>query len=160
MAPRAINLVGIESPGLTAAVPIARYAVGLMAEREKLELNTSFHPIRRGIQRFSELSKEEQNLKILENPDYGEVICRCEKVTKAEILQAIHNPLGVDTLAGIKYRTRSMMGRCQGGYCQMRIAQMLEQELGKKEDQIQYARKGSYMFFGKVRQEVESWKES
>lgn len=160
VAPRAINLVGIESPGLTAAVPIARYAVGLMAEREKLELNTSFHPIRRGIQRFSELSKEEQNLKILENPDYGEVICRCEKVTKAEILQAIHNPLGVDTLAGIKYRTRSMMGRCQGGYCQMRIAQMLEQELGKKEDQIQYARKGSYMFFGKVRQEVESWKES
>ncbi|WP_024345169.1 NAD(P)/FAD-dependent oxidoreductase [Lacrimispora indolis] len=160
VAPRAINLVGIESPGLTAAVPIARYAVGLMAEREKLELNTSFHPIRRGIQRFSELSKEEQNLKILENPDYGEVICRCEKVTKAEILQAIHNPLGVDTLAGIKYRTRSMMGRCQGGYCQMRIAQMLEQELGKKEDQIQYARKGSYMFFGKVRQEVESWKEN
>ena len=160
VAPRAINLVGIESPGLTAAVPIARYAVGLMAEREKLEHNTSFHPIRRGIQRFSELSKEEQNLKILENPDYGEVICRCEKVTKAEILQAIHNPLGVDTLAGIKYRTRSMMGRCQGGYCQMRIAQMLEQELGKKEDQIQYARKGSYMFFGKVRQEVESWKEN
>ena len=156
IAPRAINLVGIESPGLTAAVPIARYAVGLMAEREKLALNSSFQPIRKGVVRFAELSKEEQNSKILENPDYGEVICRCEKVTKAEILQAIHNPLGVDTLTGIKYRTRSMMGRCQGGYCQMRIAQLLEQELGKKEDQIQYARKGSYMFFGKVRQEVES----
>jgi len=155
-APRAINLIGIESPGLTAAVPIARYAVGLMAERETLALNSSFNPIRKGVVRFAELSKEEQNLKILENPEYGEVICRCEKVTKAEILQAIHNPLGVDTLTGIKYRTRSMMGRCQGGYCQMRIAQLLEQELGKKEDQIQYARKGSNMFFGKVRQEVES----
>ncbi len=160
VAPRAINLVGMESPGLTAAVPIARYALGLMAEREKLTLKSSFHPTRKGIVRFAELTKEEQNLKILENPDYGEVICRCEKVTKAEILQAIHNPLGVDTLTGIKYRTRSMMGRCQGGYCQMRIAQLLEQELGKKEDEIQYARKGSYMFFGKVRQEVESWKEN
>jgi glycerol-3-phosphate dehydrogenase len=155
-APRAINLIGIESPGLTAAVPIARYAVGLMAEREKLTLNSSFNPIRKGVMRFAELSKEEQNQKILENPEYGEVICRCETVTKAEILQAIHNPLGVDTMTGIKYRTRSMMGRCQGGYCQMRIAQLLEQELGKKEDQIQYARKGSHMFFGKVRQEVES----
>lgn len=53
-------------------------------------------------------------------------------MTKAEILQAIHNPLGVDTMTGVKYRTRSMMGRCQGGYCQMRIEQLIEQELGKK----------------------------
>lgn len=154
-APCAINLIGIESPGLTAAVPIARYAISLMAEREKLTENPSFNPIRKGIDRFAELSMEEQNSKILENPDYGEVICRCEKVTKAEILQAIHNPLGVDTMTGIKYRTRSMMGRCQGGYCQMRIAQLLEEELGKKESQIQYSRKGSFMFYGKVRREVE-----
>lgn len=54
------------------------------------------------------------------------------KVTRAEILAAIHNPLGVDTMAGIKYRTRSMMRRCQGGYCQMRIAQMIEEESGKR----------------------------
>ena len=154
IAPRAINLVGIESPGLTAAVPIARYTIGLMAEREKLEPNPDFNPVRRGIPRFEELTKEEQNQLILEDPDYGEVICRCEKVTRAEILAAIHNPLGVDTMAGIKYRTRSMMGRCQGGYCQMRIAQMIEEELGRKETEVQYARKGSRMFFGKVRQEV------
>ena len=72
---------------------------------------------------------EEQARLIEEDPDYGEVICRCEKVTKAEILKAIHNPLGVDTMTGIKYRTRSMMGRCQGGYCQMRIEQLIEQVL-------------------------------
>ena len=154
IAPRAINLVGIESPGLTAAVPIARYAIGLMSEREKLEPNPGFNPVRRGIPRFEELTKEEQNQLIQENPDYGEVICRCEKVTRAEILAAIHNPLGVDTMAGVKYRTRSMMGRCQGGYCQMRIAQMIEEELGRKETEVQYARKGSQMFFGRVRQEV------
>ena len=89
---------------------------------------------------------------IRENPDYGEVICRCEKVTKAEILQAIHNPLGVDTMTGVKYRTRSMMGRCQGGYCQMRIEQLIEQELGKKETEVQYEREGSNVLFGKVRE--------
>ena len=89
---------------------------------------------------------------IQENPDYGEVICRCEKVTKAELLQAIHNPLGVDTMVGIKYRTRAMMGRCQGGYCQMRMEHMIEEELGKKETQVRYARQGSQVLFGKVRE--------
>ncbi len=80
--------------------------------------NPGFNPIRNGIVRFAEQTKEEQARMIQENPDYGEVICRCEKVTKAELLQAIHNPLGVDTMVGIKYRTRAMMGKCQGGYCQ------------------------------------------
>lgn len=155
LAPRAINLVGIESPGLTAAVPIARYAIGLMKEREELKPNPDFNPVRRGIVRFAEQSMEEQARLIAANPDYGEVVCRCEKVTRAEILQAIHNSLGVDTMVGIKYRTRSMMGRCQGGYCQMRIAKMIEEELRKAETDVCYARAGSQMFFGKVREEVQ-----
>ncbi len=152
IAPRALNLVGIESPGLTAAVPIARYAIELMKERETLEENPEFNPMRKGIRHFAQCTKEEQAELIKENPDYGEVICRCEKVTKAEILQAIHNPLGVDTMTGVKYRTRSMMGRCQGGYCQMRIEQLIEQELGKKETEVQYEREGSNVLFGKVRE--------
>ena len=152
LAPRAINLVGIESPGLTAAVPIARYAIEMMKDREKLEKNPDFNPERKGIRRFEECSTKERARLIKEDPDYGEIICRCEKVTKAEILKAIHNPLGVDTMTGIKYRTRSMMGRCQGGYCQMRIEQLIEQELGKKETQVQYEREGSQVLFGKVRE--------
>ena len=110
--------------------------------------------MRKGIPRFAEMTKEEQEQMIRQNPAYGQVFCRCEKVTRAEILAAIHNPLGVDTMAGIKYRTRSMMGRCQGGYCQMRIAQMIEEESGKKETEVRYARKDSQMFFGRVREEV------
>ena len=58
LAPRAINLVGIESPGLTAAVPIARYAIEMMKEREKLEENPDFNPERKGIRRFEECSME------------------------------------------------------------------------------------------------------
>ena len=155
LAPNAINLVGIESPGLTACVPIARYAIALMGEREKLEPNPDFDPVRKGIRRFADMSQAEREAAIRENPDYGELVCRCEKVTRAELLQAIHNPLGVSTMVGIKYRTRSMMGRCQGGYCQMRLAQMLEEELGKGETEILYAREGSQMFYGKVRKEAE-----
>lgn len=150
-APHTINLVGIESPALTSAVPIARRAVKLLAERETLRSNKNFNPYRKGIIRFSEQNDENKARLIAEDPNYGEVICRCETVTKAEILQAVHNPLGVDTMTGIKYRTRSMMGRCQGGYCQMRIAQIIQEELGKNVTDLLYARNGSNMFMGRVR---------
>jgi glycerol-3-phosphate dehydrogenase len=151
-APCTINLVGIESPGLTSALPIARRAVRLLAERETLRPNKNFNPNRKGIIRFSDQSDEERARLIEDNPDYGEIICRCETVTKAEILQAVHNLLGVDTMIGIKYRTRSMMGRCQGGYCQMRVAEIIQEELGKKVTDVLYSRIGSNMFTGKVRE--------
>lgn len=153
LAPNAVNLVGIESPGLTAAVPIARMAVRMMQEYEQLTEKEDFNPRREGILRFDEQDDETKARLIAENPNYGEIICRCEKISKAEILKAIHNPLGVHTMTGIKYRTRSMMGRCQGGYCQMRIAAMIEQELGVKETDILYSRENSWMFAGKVREE-------
>lgn len=152
LAPNAVNLVGIESPGLTSAVPIARYVIELMQERERFE-EKSFNPIRHGIRRFAECTKEEREALIRENPDYGELICRCEKVTRAELLQAIHNPLGCSTMASAKLRTRAMMGRCQGGYCQMRLEQMLEQELGLRETEVTYERAGSHPIYGKVRED-------
>lgn len=151
-APNTINLVGIESPGLTSALPIARRVVELLKEHEQLHPNESFNPRRKGILRLNSQGDEVKEKLIAENPDYGEIICRCEGVTKAEIVQAIHNPLGVDTVVGIKYRTRSMMGRCQGGYCQMRIAQIIQEELNKDAKDILYSRKGSNMFVGMVRE--------
>ena len=151
IAPKAVNLVGIESPGLTSALPIARKVAALMAERTDLKPNPDFQPKRKGPERLALQSDERKAEMIAENPDYGDVICRCEEVSKAEILQAIHNPLGVRTLTGIKYRTRSMMGRCQGGYCQTRIAELIEQECGIPPEELLYERKDSYLFTGKVR---------
>ena len=130
LAPRAINLVGIESPGLTAAVPIARYAIGLMKEREELKPNPDFNPVRRGIVRFAEQPMEEQARLIAANPDYGEVVCRCENVTEAEIRQAIRRPVGARTTDGVKLRVRAGMGRCQAGFCTPRTIGILCEELG------------------------------
>ena len=152
-APGFFDALGIESPGLTAAVPIGRMVARMMQEYEAFKENPEFNPKREGIIRFDEQDDETKAKLIAEDPDYGEVICRCEKVTKAEILKAIHNPLGVHTMTGIKYRTRSMMGRCQGGYCQMRIEKMIEDELGVKDTDIRYARQNSWMFTGEVRKE-------
>jgi len=72
-------------------------------------------------------------------------------VTKAEILAAVHNCLGVETVLGIKNRTRATMGRCQGGYCETRIAEIIQEELQKKATGVIYGRPGSTMFTGRVR---------
>jgi glycerol-3-phosphate dehydrogenase len=149
--PQAINLVGIESPGITSALPLARRVVALLKKQERLLPNESFNPIRKGILCFAKQSNEIQKILIATDPNYGEIICRCEMITKAEILQAIHNCLGVATVTGIKNRTRAMMGRCQGGYCETRIVQMIQEELNQQVTEIVYQRQGSTMFTGKVR---------
>jgi len=146
-----VNLIGIESPALTSAVPIARHVVGLISEKEDLKKNLEFNPSRKGIVKFSDQPDTVKASLIEKNPDYGEIVCRCEMVSKAEILEAIHNPLGVDTMLGIKYRTRAMMGRCQGGYCQMKIAAMIEEEKDKHVTELMHGRQNSNLFTGKVK---------
>ncbi len=146
--PNMINLVGIESPGLTAAYPIAKEVVAMIDKKEKLSPNTDFNPYRKGILRFEEQDEETKRKLIEEDPDYGEVICRCEQVTKKEILQAIDNPLGARSLISIKYRSRAMMGRCQGGYCQTRIMELLKEKYKYKWDDFLLRGSGSYMLTG------------
>ena len=155
--PCTVNLVGIESPGVTSALPLARRAVkkildGQNALGQPVAVNPDFNPIRKALPRFSEMTIDEKREAIRKDPNYGQVVCRCENVTKAEILAAIHNPLGVSTMTGIKNRTRSMMGRGQGGYCQMRITELLEQELGLKPEDIRYQRENGWFFAGRVRE--------
>ena len=143
--------MGIESPGLTSALPIARRVVGLLREREELLPNPDFDPVRKGIVRFHEASREEQARLVAADPDYGEIVCRCETVTRAEIRQAIHNPLGVSTVNGIKVRTRASMGRCQGGYCETRITAMIREELGRAVTDVRLTNGDSAMFTGYVK---------
>ena len=146
-----MNLVGIESPGLTSAVPISREIVRLIREKEELLPNPHFDPIRRRTPSFWDKTPEEQAKLIEENPDYGEIVCRCETITKAEVLAAIRNSLGVHTVTGVKYRCRTMMGRCQGGYCQTRVTEMIMQETGCSREEVCYNREGAYLFTGEVR---------
>lgn len=149
--PGVINLVGIESPGLTSALPLARRVVKMLSEREVLIPNPAFNPVRKGIVRFCEQSDEKKAALIADDPDYGEIVCRCETITRAEIRQAIHNPLGVCTVNGIKVRTRASMGRCQGGYCETRITAMIREALGMAAADVELGPKGSYLFTGTVK---------
>lgn len=149
--PGLIDLIGIESPGMTASVPIARRVAAMVREKLQPGENAAFDPTHKGILRFAEQSPEEKARLIKEDPDYGEVICRCQQVTKKEILQAIENPLGVRTIAAIKYRVWPTTGRCQGGYCLTRIAEILEKEYGIPPEEISQRGSGSELFSGKVK---------
>lgn len=149
--PGVINLVGIESPGLTSALPIARRVTALIREKEVLLPDPSFDPLHKRIVRFADASDEEKRRLITDDPDYGEIVCRCEQVTRAEIIQAIHNPLGVHTVNGIKVRTRASMGRCQGGYCETRITALIRQETGANVADIRLGNGCSSMFTGPVK---------
>lgn len=149
--PHVVNTVGLNSPGLTSALPIARRIIRKIQETETLAENENFDPIRKGIVRFAEQDQKTQNMLIESDPDYGEIFCRCECVTRAEIKQAIHNILGVSTVSGIKYRTRATMGRCQGGYCETRITAAIQEELHKEKTEVLLNQNGAYMFTGDVK---------
>lgn len=143
-----INLIGIESPGLTAAQPIAKRVVEIINKKERLDSNPSFNPFRKGILRFEEQDEETKKTLIKQEPDYGEIVCRCEKITKKEILEAANNSLGARSLISIKYRTRAMMGRCQGGYCLPRIIEILRENFNLVPREITLKGKNSSLLTG------------
>ena len=125
-----INVIGIDSPGLTCAPAIANYVVSLIREKVQLEEKANFKAKRIKMIRMSELSIEEKNKLIASNPAYGKMICKCEFVTEGEIIDAIKRPLGAKTLDGVKRRTRATMGGCQGIGCMIPICSILSRELG------------------------------
>ena len=149
--PNFINLVGIESPGMTASMPIAKRVDAMVQRLLRPAPNPNFCGKHKNILRFAEQTPEKKAQLIAQDQDYGEVICRCQQITKKEICQAIENPLGVRTISGIKYRAWPTTGRCQGGYCLTRIVEILEKEYGVRVEDIAYRDEGSELFAGRVK---------
>ena len=148
-----INLSGVRSTGLTLSVAMGKYVAQKMLEiGAEMTLKDNFIKTRKGIVKFSEKTREKQAELIQENPLYGNVICRCETVTEAEIMQAIHRPLGAKSVDAVKRRVRAGMGRCQGGFCGPKVIEILARELGVEPSEINKNNEGSYMVTGKTRQ--------
>ena len=133
-----INVAGIESPGLSSAPAIAEMVSDILKEVIKeispqLELNykDDFIETLSEQPRFTDyINKMEEWQEIVKkDANYGEIICRCEKVSKGEVLSAIYQPVPARSLDAIKRRTRAGMGRCQGGFCSPRVLKILSEEL-------------------------------
>lgn len=135
-APGFIDCAGIESPGLSSCPAIGKYIVRLLQEKMHLKEKDSFVAERKGILNPAELSMEERNQLIRENPAYGNMICRCEMITEGEIIDAVTRTLGAKSLDGVKRRTRAGMGRCQGGFCSPRVMEIIARERGVAVEEI------------------------
>jgi glycerol-3-phosphate dehydrogenase len=137
-----INVAGILSPGLTSSYAIAeKVEEFLELLGVQLEEKEDYNPYRPKPERLEDFTKEELDEKIKENPQWGRIICRCETVPEAEIVNAIHAPVGARTVDGVKFRCRPGMGRCQGGFCRPRVMEILSRELNKPYQAI--TKKGS-----------------
>ncbi len=128
--PGLIHAGAVDSPGLTCCVSIARYLVQLLADQGLVLTPREGWDGRRGDPHFFEkLSPGEQDAYIKQNPAYGRIVCRCETVSEGEILHAISTNPPARDLDAIKRRTRSGMGRCQGGFCGPYVMELLAREL-------------------------------
>ena len=147
--PGAINVAGIESPGLTSAPAIAEYVVSeLIGGLLPLEKKENFIAERKPDYFFKDLSVKEKNEIIKKDKTYGHIVCRCEQITEGEIRRVCReNPKATD-IDGVKRRTRAGMGRCQGGFCQPYVAEIIAEESGKPLTEITKFGKGSEILAG------------
>jgi glycerol-3-phosphate dehydrogenase len=147
-----VNVAGIQSPGLASAPAIAEMVMGILHDLGlPREPRTDFDPVRPAPPKFSELPHDERNRLIREDPRWGHVICRCETVTEMEVVNAIHSIIPATNMDAVKRRTRTGMGRCQGGFCHDRVAAILAQELGMPITAVTKDGEGSPVFLGEAK---------
>jgi glycerol-3-phosphate dehydrogenase len=96
------------------------------------------------------MNDEQKNEFIKKNADYGKIVCRCETVSEGEIRAAIRRNPPARDIDGVKRRTRSGMGRCQGGFCAPYVMELIAKERGIKKEQVTKKGSGSYMVIEKL----------
>ncbi len=146
-APNLIQVAGIQSPGLTASPAIALFVKDLLIQsglklNPKPDYNGSIpKPIL-----IRNLSLSEAAEAVKKDNRLGNIVCRCEMISEAEIVEAIKK--GHTTLDGIKFYTRSGMGRCQGGFCTEKIISIIIRETGLCYNEITKRGGDSYIIKG------------
>ena len=150
-APKCIHVAAIDSPGLTSCVAIAKYALELLAQQGLvLEEKENWNGCRENARAFREMTLEEKDAFIKENPAYGKIVCRCEQVSEGEIRAAIRRNPGALDIDGVKRRTRSGMGRCQGGFCSPYVMRLIAEETGIPMEEVTKSGPGSQPLTGKL----------
>lgn len=150
-----IHCAGIQSPGLTTApavaMDVAHMAVGMLARKYPVAENETYDPHRKGVPRLREMPLKERNEMIRKNPDYGVIVCRCEEISRGEIIDALNSPLPVYTVDAVKKRVRPGMGRCQGGFCMPLVTQIISEVSGMAPEEVTKSGEDSKILFGKTK---------
>jgi len=148
-APHLVQVAAIQSPGLTASPAIGEYVKDLL-KKDGLRLveKADWDPYIRKVPRARDLSPFELDEEAGRDPAYGDIVCRCERVSEAEIVQAIR--AGHSTRDGLKYVTRAQMGRCQGGFCTYKIIKILMRETGMSYGEVTKRGGASFVLKGEL----------
>lgn len=121
-------LAGICSPGLTSAPAIGEYVAKEIADKLGKKEKKELIPNKKA-KHFAEMSADELNELVKEDPRWCKIVCRCEKVSEKEIVEAINSPVKATTVDGVKRRARAGMGRCGGGFCAPDVMEIIAREL-------------------------------
>ena len=122
-----INLIGIDSPGLTSSPAIAlKVADILQAAGISFQPKRNFELLRKPI-----IIKKADNFSgdINASDPKQHIICRCEQVTETEIIDCLHRGIPINSLEAVARRTRAGMGRCQGNFCGPRVRDVIARQL-------------------------------
>ena len=122
-----VTVGGIRSTGLTASLAIADHVAALLADTG-LELTpprdlTPIHMPNLGEASPRPYQRPEL---IAEDPEYGTLVCHCERVSRGEIRDALTSTIPPHTVDGLRRRTRARSGRCQGFHCGAAVRALFE----------------------------------
>lgn len=151
-----IHCAGIQSPGLTTAPAVAldveSMVIEALSKTREIKRNEGYNPRRKGIPVLRDMSDTERTRMIQENPDYGIIVCRCEEISKGEIIDALNSPIPVATIDAVKKRVRPGMGRCQGGFCMPLVSKIISEHEHIAIDEVNKSNSASYVTLGETKE--------
>lgn len=153
------DAAGIESPGLSSAPAIGKYLASLICDQLNAKENPDYKATRKGFIDVKQLSDEQWNALIQQDPAYGIIVCRCETITAGSIRDALTRSLPARSLDGIKRRVRAGMGRCQAGFCLPRTMEIMQEQLGLSLEEIQLTNAHSKLITSKVKEGIHDGKQ-
>lgn len=149
-----ITLSGIESPGLVSSPAIAEYVVKEFVSKVlPLKANKAFNPYVKKRPNLKGMTLEERNEFVRKNPEYGQIICNCEKISLGEILFEMNTSVPPKTIKAVKKRTRAGFGKCQGGFCQPLVTRIISEKFNIPLNEVMFQRASSFVVRYKVKGE-------
>jgi len=124
---------GIRSTGITASLAIAEWVAGAV-EDAGLKLAQPASPSGLRMPNIGEFGSRpyQEGDRITADPDFGRIVCFCERVTRGEVRAALDGSIPPVDADGLRRRTRALMGRCQGFFCAAEVAELLEGRNGDR----------------------------
>lgn len=147
-----VSALGIKNPGLTSAPYLSLEAIKILVkEGLELEEKKDFNPLIHLSKKFLECDLTEQKRLMKMDDRYGNIICRCEKITEGDVVRVLNESLPPGNVNGLKKRLRAGMGECQGSFCIPKIIDILSRELKIKPEEIIKSTKGSNLVKGRLK---------